>query len=324
MYFPSSRPRRMRQNENFRRMIRETKLSVDDLVYPLFIAAGKNFKKPISAMPGQFQLSVDYAVQEIKEAQDLNIPAVILFGIPERKDETGSDAQSEKGVIQKAIREIKDKVPEMIVIADLCLCEYTSHGHCGVLEGNCVDNDATLELLADTALAQARAGVDMIAPSGMMDGAVGMIREALDEEGYENIPIMAYSAKYASCFYGPFREAAESAPQYGDRKSYQMDPANSDEAIREMNMDVEEGADILMVKPALAYLDVIRRAREEFDLPIAAYNVSGEYAMIKAAANMGWLDGERAMMECLTSIKRAGADIILTYFAKEAALALMR
>ena len=319
MYFPAYRPRRMRQNENFRRMIRETKLSVDDLIYPLFITEGKNFKKPIGSMPGQFQLSTDYAIDEIKGAQDLGIPAVILFGIPERKDATGSEAYSDRGVIQTAIRQIKDKTPEMIVIADLCLCEYTDHGHCGVLEEGCVDNDATLELLAQTAIAQAKAGADMIAPSGMMDGAVGMIREALDEEGYENTPIMAYSAKYASCFYGPFREAAESAPKTGDRKSYQMDPANSDEAIREMNMDVEEGADILMVKPALPYLDIIRRAREEFDLPIAAYNVSGEYAMIKAAANMGWIDGERAMMEALTAIKRAGADLIITYFAKDAA-----
>ena len=324
MYYPTYRPRRMRQNENFRRMIRETKLSVDDFVYPLFIVEGRNFKKPIGSMPGQFQLSVDYAIDEIKSAHDLGIPAVILFGIPERKDEVGSQAHAEKGVIQNAVRAIKDKAPEMMVITDLCLCEYTDHGHCGILDAGCVDNDATLEVLAETALAQAKAGADMIAPSGMMDGAVGIIREALDEEGYENLPIMAYSAKYASCFYGPFREAAESAPKQGDRKSYQMDPANSDEAIREMNMDVEEGADILMVKPALAYLDVIRRAREEFDLPIAAYNVSGEYAMIKAAAAMGWLDGERAMMESLTAIKRAGADIILTYFAKEAALALMR
>jgi len=324
MYFPAYRPRRLRQNENFRRMIRETQLSVNDFVYPLFITSGKNFKKPIASMPGQFQMSVDHALNEIKAAQDLNIPAVILFGIPERKDEVGSEAYADKGIIQQAIREIKSKAPEMIVIADLCLCEYTDHGHCGVLEGGCIDNDATLELLAETAIAQAKAGADMIAPSGMMDGAVGAIREALDEEGFENTPIMAYSAKYASCFYGPFREAAESAPQFGDRKSYQMDPANVDEAIREMNMDVEEGADILMVKPALPYLDVIRRAREEFDLPIAAYNVSGEYAMIKAAANLGWLDGERAMMESLLSIKRAGADIIITYFAKEAAEVLKR
>jgi porphobilinogen synthase len=319
MYFPAYRPRRLRQNENFRRMIRETKLSVDDLVYPLFITAGKNFKKPIGSMPGHFQLSIDYALEEVQSAKDLNIPAVLLFGIPERKDAVGSDAYAENGVIQQAIRAIKDQVPDILVIADLCLCEYTDHGHCGVLEGECIDNDATLELIAETALAQARAGADMIAPSGMMDGAVGVIREALDGEGFDNTPIMGYSAKYASCFYGPFREAAESAPQFGDRKSYQMDPANADEAIREMNLDIEEGADVIMVKPALPYLDVIRRAREEFDLPIAAYNVSGEYSMIKAAANLGWLDGERAMMEALTSIKRAGADIIITYFAKEAA-----
>ena len=324
MYFPAYRPRRLRQNENFRRMIRETRLSADDLVYPLFIADGKNFKKPINSMPGHFQLSIDYAVEDVRTAKDLNIPAVLLFGIPERKDAVGSDAYAENGVIQKAIREIKDKVPDILIIADLCLCEYTDHGHCGVLEGDCIDNDATLELIAETALAQAKAGADMIAPSGMMDGAVGVIREALDEGGFDTVPIMGYSAKYASCFYGPFREAAESAPQFGDRKSYQMDPANADEAIREMNLDIEEGADIIMVKPALPYLDVIRRAREEFDLPIAAYNVSGEFSMIKAAANLGWLDGERAMMEALTSIKRAGADIIITYFAKEAASVLAR
>ncbi len=324
MYFPAYRPRRLRQNENFRRMIRETKLSVDDLVYPLFVAPGRNFKKPIGSMPGQFQMSSDYLVEEVKEARDLGIPAVILFGIPEAKDDSATGAFAEQGIIQKALREVKDKVPEIMVITDLCLCEYTDHGHCGILDGECIDNDATLEVLAQTAVSQARAGADVIAPSGMMDGAVGVIREALDEEGFENTPIMAYSAKYASSFYGPFREAAESAPQFGDRKSYQMDPANSDEAIREINMDIEEGADIIMVKPALPYLDIIRRAKEEFDLPLAAYNVSGEFAMIKAAANLGWLDGDRAMMEALTSIKRAGADIILTYFAKEAAALLRR
>jgi porphobilinogen synthase len=324
MYFPAYRPRRLRKNENFRRMIRETRLSADSLIFPLFIVADKDFKKPIASMPGQFQLSINHAVAEAREARDLGIPAVLLFGIPDQKDEKGSDALAEDGVIQKAVREIKEAVPEILVVTDLCFCEYTSHGHCGILAEDGVDNDATLEIIAEAAVVQARAGADMIAPSGMMDGAVGAIREALDEEGFEGIPIMSYSAKYASCFYGPFREAAESAPRSGDRKSYQMDPANSDEAIREITLDVEEGADIIMVKPALPYLDVIRRAREEFDLPLAAYNVSGEYAMIKAAANLGWLDGERAMMEALTAIRRAGADIIITYFAKDAALALRR
>jgi len=319
MYFPSYRPRRLRKNENFRRMIRETKLSVDDLVYPLFVTFGKNVKKPINSMPGHFQMSVDYLIKEIEKARDLGIPAILLFGIPEKKDETASGAFIKDGIIQQAVRKIKDRVPDIVVITDVCLCEYTSHGHCGMIEKSDVDNDTTLEVLAETAVSHAAAGADMVAPSAMMDGQVGAIREALDEAGYENLPIMAYSAKYASCFYGPFREAAESAPKFGDRKSYQMDPANSDEAIREISLDVEEGADIIMVKPALPYLDVIRRAREEYDLPIAAYNVSGEFSMIKAASNLGWIDGEKAMMESLTSIKRAGADIILTYFATEAA-----
>jgi porphobilinogen synthase len=309
----------LRKNENFRRMIRETKLSVDDLVYPLFVTFGKNVKKPINSMPGHFQMSVDYLIKEIEKARDLGIPAILLFGIPEKKDETASGAFIKDGVIQQAVRKIKDRVPDIVVITDVCLCEYTSHGHCGMIEKGDVDNDTTLEILAETALSHVKAGADMVAPSAMMDGQVGTIREALDEAGYENLPIMAYSAKYASCFYGPFREAAESSPKFGDRKSYQMDPANVDEAIREISLDVEEGADIIMVKPALPYLDVIRRAREEFDLPIAAYNVSGEFSMIKAAANLGWIDGEKAMMESLTSIKRAGADIILTYFAPEAA-----
>jgi porphobilinogen synthase len=300
-------------------MIRETKLSVDDLVYPLFVTFGKNVKKPINSMPGHFQMSVDYLIKEIEKARDLGIPAILLFGIPEKKDETASGAFIKDGIIQQAVRKIKDRVPDIVVITDVCLCEYTSHGHCGMIEKSDVDNDTTLEVLAETAVSHAAAGADMVAPSAMMDGQVGAIREALDEAGYENLPIMAYSAKYASCFYGPFREAAESAPKFGDRKSYQMDPANSDEAIREISLDVEEGADIIMVKPALPYLDVIRRAREEYDLPIAAYNVSGEFSMIKAASNLGWIDGEKAMMESLTSIKRAGADIILTYFATEAA-----
>lgn len=319
MYYPSYRPRRLRKNESLRRMIRETKLSVDDLVYPLFVTSGRNVKKPINSMPGNFQMSVDHLVKEVQKTKDLGIPAVLLFGIPEKKDEVGSGAFADNGIIQQATKEIKEKVPDIMVICDVCLCEYTSHGHCGTIKNNDVDNDATLEILAETALSQAKAGADMVAPSGMMDGGVGIIREALDEEGYDTLPIMAYSAKYASCFYGPFREATEGAPQFGDRKSYQMDPPNSDEAIREITLDVEEGADIIMVKPALPYLDIIYRAKEEFDLPIAAYNVSGEFAMIKAAANLGWLDEEKAMMEALISIKRSGADIIITYFARDAA-----
>ena len=324
MFFPANRPRRLRKNENFRRMIRETKLSVDDLVYPLFVTGGKNVKKPISAMPGNYQMSVDQIVREVKATKELGIPAILLFGLPAKKDERGSGAYARDGIIQRAVSEIKEKVPDILVITDLCLCEYTSHGHCGMIKKGEVENDTTLDILAETAVSQARAGADMVAPSAMMDGQVQAIREGLDEEGFEEIPIMAYSAKYASCFYGPFREAAESAPQFGDRKAYQMDPPNSDEAIREISLDVEEGADIIMVKPALAYLDVIHRAKEEFDLPLAAYNVSGEFSMIKAAAKLGWIDGERAMMEVLTSIKRAGADIILTYFARDAAKAMQK
>lgn len=324
MYFPDYRSRRLRKNKGFRRLIQETKLSVDDLVFPLFVVPGKDVKKPIGSMPGHFQMSIDHLIREIQAARDGGIPAVLLFGIPDKKDEVASGAFAGDGIIQQALRRIKDKVPDILVFTDVCLCEYTSHGHCGIIEKGEVDNDSTLEVLAETAVSHARAGADMVAPSAMMDGQVGAIREALDEGGYETIPIMAYSAKYASCFYGPFREAAESTPQFGDRKAYQMDPANADEAIREITLDVEEGADIIMVKPALAYLDVIRRAREEFDLPIAAYNVSGEFAMIKAAAKLGWLDGERAMMETLTSIKRAGTDIIITYFARDAAEMLQR
>jgi len=310
----------MRRNENLRRLIRETRLSVDDLIYPLFVVAGKGIKKPIESMPGNFQMSIDHLVKEVRKTKELGIPAVLLFGIPDKKDETASGAFAKNGVIQTAVKSIKDAVPDILVMTDVCLCEYTSHGHCGMLKDGEVDNDMTLEVLAETAVSHAKAGADMVAPSAMMDGQVGAIREGLDEAGFETIPIMAYSAKYASCFYGPFREAAESAPQFGDRRVYQMDPANGDEAIREIGQDVEEGADIIMVKPALPYLDVIRRAREEFDLPIAAYQVSGEYAMIKAAAMMGRLDGERAMTESLTSIKRAGADMIITYFAQEAAI----
>jgi porphobilinogen synthase len=324
MFFPAYRPRRLRKNENLRRLIRETKLSVDDLVHPLFAVPGKGVKKPINSMPGNFQISVDHLIKEVKQSKDLGIPAILLFGIPDEKDELASGAFRKDGIIQKATKEIKDKVPDILVIADLCFCEYTSHGHCGCLKDGDVDNDATLEMLAETAVSQARAGADIVAPSAMMDGQIEAIRDGLDEAGFENTPIMAYSAKYASSFYGPFREAAESAPQSGDRKGYQMDPANSDEAMREIGLDIEEGADIIMVKPALPYLDIIRRAREEFDHPIAAYNVSGEFSMIKAAAQMGWLDGERAMMESLTAIKRAGADIILTYFAPDVAKLLQK
>lgn len=319
MQFPEYRARRLRKNESFRRLIRETRLSADDLVYPLFVVSGKNFKKPIASMPGQFQMSVDNIAKEARQAFELGIPAVLLFGIPEKKDEMATGAFAKDGIVQQAVKRIKNEVPDMLVITDVCLCEYTSHGHCGILEKDQVQNDDTLEVLAETALSQARAGADMVAPSAMMDGQIAAIREALDENSLEDIPIMAYAAKYASAFYGPFREAAESAPQFGDRKSYQMDPANSDEAIREISLDVSEGADIIMVKPALAYLDVIYRAKQEFDLPLAAYNVSGEYSMIKAAAQLGWLDEEKVMLETLTAIKRAGADIIITYWAKEVA-----
>jgi porphobilinogen synthase len=319
MQFPEYRARRLRKNENFRRLIRETSLSVDDLVYPLFAIPGKSVKKPITSMPGQFQLSVDYIAKEAQKARELGIPAVLLFGIPPKKDEMATGAFAKDGIVQQAIKRIKNEVPDILVITDVCLCEYTSHGHCGMLEKDYVQNDETLEVLAETALSQARAGADMVAPSAMMDGQVAAIREALDENTFEDIPIMAYAAKYSSSFYGPFREAAESAPQFGDRKSYQMDPANADEAIREISLDVGEGADIIMVKPALAYLDIICRAKQEFDLPLAAYNVSGEYSMIKAAAQLGWLDEEKAIIESLTAIKRAGADIIITYFALQMA-----
>ncbi|HOD28222.1 MAG TPA: porphobilinogen synthase [Syntrophales bacterium] len=324
MNFPDYRPRRMRKNENLRRLIRETRLSADNLIYPLFVVPGKGVKKPIASMPGVFQMSADVLVPEVRAAKEAGIPAVLLFGVPERKDEVASGAFARDGVVQQAVRRIKDKAADILIVTDVCLCEYTSHGHCGMLKKGAVDNDLTLEVLAETAISHARAGADMVAPSAMMDGQVGAIREGLDEAGFDDLPIMAYAAKYASAFYGPFREAAESAPQFGDRKAYQMDPANGDEAIREITLDVEEGADILMVKPALAYLDVIRRAREEFDLPLAAYNVSGEFAMIKAAAQLGWLDGERAMWEVLTAIRRAGADMIITYFALEAARGLRK
>ncbi len=319
MHFPRLRLRRLRKNERMRRLVRETALRTDDFIYPLFVCPGKGVKTPISSMVGQFQLAVDHLRTEVEEVEGLGIPGVILFGIPERKDELGSEAYSDDGIIQRAIRAIKEEFPDFLVITDVCLCEYTSHGHCGVVEGEQILNDPTLELLAKQALSHARAGADMVAPSDMMDGRVGAIRRTLDENGYGEIPIMAYSAKFSSSYYGPFREAAESTPQFGDRKSYQMDFANADEALREVRLDIQEGADIVMVKPALPYLDIIYRVKEEFGVPVAAYNVSGEYAMIKAAAQLGWIDGERAMMESLLSIKRAGADIILTYFAKEAA-----
>ncbi len=319
MSFPIHRPRRLRRNENLRRMTRETHLRVDDLIMPLFIVPGTRVENPIGAMPGIAQLSVDRAVEECKQIRDLGIPGVILFGIPDEKDAVGSDAYSDNGIIQRALRALKEEVPGLTLITDVCLCEYTDHGHCGLIKGNDVDNDATLELLVKESLSHIRAGADMVAPSDMMDGRVGTIRQALDREGFPHIPIMAYAAKFASGFYGPFREAAESTPQFGDRRSYQMDPANGDEAIREVALDIEEGADIVMVKPALPYLDIIRRVKEKFGHPLAAYNVSGEYAMLKAAALNGWLDEERVMLEALTSIKRAGADLILTYFATDAA-----
>ncbi len=322
MQFPDYRPRRLRKNENFRRLIRETLLSVNDFIYPLFAVPGKNVKKPISSMPGIFQLSIDNLVGEAQKARDLGIPGILLFGIPAHKDDLATGAFAKDGIIQQAVRRIKKEVPDILVITDVCLCEYTSHGHCGMIEKGAVANDITLEVLAETAVSHARAGADMVAPSAMMDGQIAAIREGLDEQNFENIPIMAYAAKYASCFYGPFREAAQSAPQFGDRRDYQMDPANGDEAIREITLDVSEGADIIMVKPALAYLDIICRAKQEFDLPLAAYNVSGEYSMIKAAAQMNWLDEEKAMFESLTAIKRAGADIIITYWAMQAAKVL--
>lgn len=316
--FPLHRPRRLRRTDVIRRMVRETSLSPDDFIYPVFVTFGKGIKREVSSMPGCFQESIDEITKTAKDVYSLGIPAVILFGVPEHKDEAGSGAYDDDGIVQRAIREIKDKVPELYVITDVCLCEYTSCGHCGIVEKGDVVNDRTLDLLAMEAVSHARAGADMVAPSDMMDGRVKAIRTALDDEGFEYIPIMSYAAKYASAFYGPFREAAESTPQFGDRRSYQMDPANRREAIREVALDIEEGADIVMVKPALSYLDIISDIRYNFDVPVAAYNVSGEYSLIKAASRLGWVDEERIMMEVLTSIKRAGADVILTYFAKEA------
>lgn len=340
MSFPLVRLRRLRQSESIRKMVRETALSPDDFILPLFVCPGKNIRKLIRSMPGQFQLSIDQLLKEVREAKKMEILSLLLFGIPEKKDAVGSGAYAKDGIIQRAVREIKNKVPEMVVMTDLCFCEYTNHGHCGIVKGGhgswvmgrgkkthnsklktqdwFLDNDATLELIAKTAVVQAEAGADVIAPSGMIDGMVKTIRSALDKNGFTDKIILSYSGKYASAFYGPFREAAESPPQFGDRKSYQMDPANSREALREIALDIEEGADIVMVKPALAYLDIICRAKEKFNVPMAAYNVSGEYAMVKAAAKTGWIDEQKIVLEILTSIKRAGADLILTYHAKEA------
>jgi len=300
-------------------MVRETALRTDDLVYPLFTLHGRGVREPIPSMPGQFRLSIDELLKECKDAASMGIPAVLLFGIPQEKDARGSEAYAEDGIIQQAVRAVKETIPDLLVITDVCLCEYTSHGHCGVVEDGRVRNDPTLELISRTALSHVEAGADMVAPSDMMDGRVAAIREALDESGYQEAPIMAYSAKYASAFYGPFRDAAGSAPQFGDRRAYQMDPANAVEAMREVALDVDEGADIVMVKPALAYLDIISRVKAEFGLPVAAYSVSGEYAMIRAAGQLGWIDEERVMVEALTGIRRAGADIIITYFAKDLA-----
>ena len=317
MVFPEYRPRRMRQNETLRALIRETRLSPEQLILPLFVMPGKGRREEVSSMPGVYRMSVDQLGREAEECLAAGVKSVILFGLPEKKDPMGSGAHARDGIVQRAIRELKNKAPAITVVTDVCLCEYTDHGHCGCLVGNRVDNDTTLELLARTALSHAQAGADMVAPSDMMDGRVAEIRAALDENDYAMIPIMSYAVKYASAFYGPFRDAADCAPQFGDRRSYQMDQANSREALREATLDVEEGADILMVKPAVAYLDIIARLHDEFDLPIAAYHVSGEYAMIKAAAEKGWIDGDRVMAETLLSIRRAGADIILTYFAKD-------
>jgi porphobilinogen synthase len=322
MHFPAYRPRRLRKNEKLRQLIRETTLTPGNLIYPLFVGPGTNVVRPVSSMPGVAQLSVDRAIVECGEAADLGIPAVILFGIPENKDALGSEAYMSNGVVQQAVRAIKDNVPDLLVVTDVCLCEYTDHGHCGLIKNGTVENDSTLELLAQEALSHAQSGADMVAPSDMMDGRVGAIRELLDSKGFDQVAIIAYAAKYASGFYGPFREAAESTPQFGDRRSYQMDPANTDEALREVELDIQEGADIVMVKPALAYLDVIYRVKQQFGYPVAAYNVSGEYSMIKAAGINGWIDEERIMLEVLLSIRRAGADMILTYFAKQLARAL--
>ncbi|RKF03545.1 porphobilinogen synthase [Tenacibaculum lutimaris] len=318
------RTRRLRKTENIRRLVRENKLSVDDFIYPLFIEEGTGIETEIPSMPGINRYSLDTISKELDEVVALKIPAVLLFGIPSKKDDEGTETWNDNGIMQQAIRFIKKNYPSLYVITDVCFCEYTSHGHCGVIHDNDVDNDATLVNLAKQTVSHAKAGADMVAPSGMMDGAIAMMREALDNTGFANLPIMGYSVKYASGFYGPFREAVDSAPSFGDRRTYQMDPSNRDEGLREATFDDEEGADILMVKPALSYLDIIRDLKNNFDRPIACYNVSGEYSMIKAAAEKGWIDGEKVMMESLLSMKRAGADIIITYFAKEAARLLLK
>ncbi|WIF94949.1 porphobilinogen synthase [Caminicella sporogenes] len=313
------RPRRLRINKNIRSLIKETKLSVDDLIYPLFLVEGENIKEEISSMPGNYHFSIDMLEEEIREISNLGIKAVLLFGVPNEKNPTGSEAYNDDGIVQKGIREIKKINKDILVITDICMCQYTDHGHCGIINEEGVDNDITLEYLGKIALSHAKAGADMVAPSDMMDGRVGKIREVLDANGFTNVSIMAYSAKYASAFYGPFRDAAHSKPQFGDRKTYQMDPSNSNEALREVELDIIEGADIVMIKPALPYLDIIRKVKDNFNVPIAAYNVSGEYAMIKAAIEKGLVDEKAIIFEVLTSIKRAGADIIITYFAKDIA-----
>jgi porphobilinogen synthase len=319
MPYSAYRPRRLRESPLMRKMVRETVLRSDDLMYPLFTVHGRGIREPIASMPGQFRLSIDELLKECKDAASMGIPAVLLFGIPRDKDARGSEAYAEDGIIQQAVRAVKDTIPDLLVVTDVCLCEYTSHGHCGVVEDGRIKNDPSVELIARTALSHVEAGADVVAPSDMMDGRVAAIREALDESAYQETPIMAYSAKYASAFYGPFRDAVGSTPQFGDRRTYQMDPANGVEALREVALDVDEGADIVMVKPALAYLDIVSRVKAEFGLPVAAYSVSGEYAMIRAAGQLGWIDEERVMMEALTGIRRAGADIVITYFAKDAA-----
>src|SRR5262245_57656769 len=322
MPFPLHRPRRLRRTQALRNLVRETRLSPDAMIYPIFVGTGKSFRKEISTMPGQFTMSIDKAVETAREAEKLGVGGLLLFGLPPEKDEVGSDAYSESGIIQETLRALRQNVKNLLLITDICLCEYTSHGHCGVIRHRDVDNDSTLRLLADVGVSHARAGADMVAPSDMMDGRVAAIRSALDREGFPNTPIMAYSAKYASAFYGPFREAVDSAPQFGDRRSYQMDPPNAREALKEIATDIQEGADIVMVKPALAYLDVIARARRMFNVPLAAYQVSGEYSMIEAAARNGWIDRERTILETTTAIRRAGADIIITYYALELARSL--
>jgi porphobilinogen synthase len=319
MEYPRYRPRRLRRNERLRELVRETALSPKNFIYPLFIGPGTAKAQPVSSMPGVAQLSVDRAVTECEEVDALGIPAVIIFGLPVHKDAAGTEAYADTGVVQQAIRAIKKKVPGLLVMTDVCLCEYTDHGHCGVIKDGEVDNDGSVELLVKEALSHARAGADIVAPSDMMDGRVGAIRKSLDQNGFDRVAIMAYAAKYASGFYGPFREAAESTPQFGDRRSYQMDPANAEEALREVELDIREGADIVMVKPAMAYLDIIYRVKTKFGYPVAAYNVSGEYSMIKAAGEKGWIDEQRIMMEVLLGIRRAGADMILSYFAKDVA-----